>query len=136
MIGQSEGQDTYITEWEFKDGTSPNWTVDRQSTIFTGRSSIGKGIGIRNLNDISIASDQIFSPGVHSEVQITKLNTSLRPSNELDPRNFGTTTSTYTSSNIIVLQDDGSLIIVGTADLDPIKKILVIKTGPNGEMSF
>ena len=31
---------------------------------------------------------------------------------------------------------DGSIVIVGTADLEPIKKIVVIKTGPNGEMSF
>lgn len=135
VIGQSESLDTYIAEWKFNGTVSPNWTVRRPATINTGITSIGKGIAIRNLNDITMVSDQIYNPGEQSDIQLAKLSADLRPSNAFDTRNFGTTTSTYTSANIVVLQN-GSLVIIGTADLDPIKKILVIKTGPNGEMSF
>ena len=48
---------------------------------------------------------------------------------------FGNESSAYSAKDVIVLAD-GSIVTLGTADLEPIRKIVVIKTGPNGETSF
>ena len=82
-----------------------------------------------------LASDVIYTVNEHSEIYLARVGKNDRAIKSPWPKIYGTTASTYSASAVTVLTD-GSIVTVGTADLQPIKKIIVIKTGPDGQMSF
>ena len=79
------------------------------------------------VGDINFTND-------HSEIAIATID-ATRNAKDGWPKSIGNSSSTYKAADVIVLSD-GSIVTLGTADLEPIRKIVVIKSGPNGEMSF
>lgn len=136
MIGETDqpGPQMFLVGWSHSTGSN-NWNVTGGSNeVGNSTDVVGKGVSILAENNYVVVGDISLTGGSTSEIHLSKVD-NFRDINGQWPKTYGTSTSTYTSSAVTTLQD-GSIIIVGTADLEPIKKIIVIKTGPNGEMSF
>ena len=134
MIGETDtpGLQMFMIGWFYN---NTFWdTKYEKGDIGNSEGVAGKGITVQSFGNQVIVGDSIDDPGVHTEIQLSRVD-QFGNINAPWPKNYGAVTSTYSSSAVITLQD-GSIVIVGTADLQPIKKVLVIKTGPNGEMSF
>ena len=140
MIGEtqrSSGPQIFMVGWEFSPNTGNISDWDRilgSEEIRTGDEVSGQAIAFQDATNYVIVSNLLINIGIHTEIYLAKVD------NDRDikppwPKTYGTITSTYEASSITTLQD-GSIIILGTADLDPIKKIILIKTGPDGQMSF
>jgi len=139
MIGETKrsGSQIYMVGWEFSPNTGniSDWArILGSEEIRTGDDISGQAIAFQDVSNYVIVSNFLFSNGINTEIYLAKVD------NDRDikppwPKTYGTTTSTYEASSITTLED-GSIIVLGTADLDPIKKIILIKTGPNGQMSF
>jgi len=138
VIGNLDQKNMFLLGWEFKfdDLKGNDWSPIGTGVINTIDidDKIGKGVAVQADNKYVVVGDIIFTTD-HKEIYLGRTNSN--PSLDLQtwPKTFGTSSSAYSASAVTTLAD-GSIIIVGTADLQPIKKIIVIKTGPNGEMSF
>ena len=136
MIGASDSPELqmFLVGW-FPSISNNKWIpIPGGEDVSNSADVVGKGIAIQGPDKYVIVGDKIFTAGVHTEINLSRVD-NFRDIKSPWPKVFGTGSSTYSSSAVTTLQD-GSIIIVGTADLQPIKKIIVIKTGPNGEMSF
>jgi hypothetical protein len=133
MIGETDeiGTKMFMTGWLY---STNKWDPRNSSDIDGSTGVAGKGITVQTTGNYVIVGDETITTDVHTEVHLSRVDGSLAIKPPW-PKTFGAVTATYSSSAVITLQD-GSIVIVGTADLQPVKKILVIKTGPNGEMSF
>jgi len=113
---------------------SPDWkTIPGSGRISPSDNVIGKGLSIQNPSRINLVGDVKFSID-HTEIFLAGMGKNLSI-NSPWPKIYGATASTYSASAVTTLAD-GSIVVAGTADLQPIKKIIVIKTGPDGQMSF
>lgn len=136
QIGYTDisGSQIYLVGWEFKPGADADWQPKPFTSYIPRSNDIeGKGISIQDGSSAVIVCDVELS-GDHSEIYLAKLDRNLDIQSPW-PKVYGTITSAYSASTVTTLQD-GSIVILGTADLEPIKKIVVIKTGPDGQMSF
>lgn len=133
MIGETDetGTKMFMTGWLY---STDKWDPRNSGDIDGSTGITGKGITVQSTGNYVIVGDQIITTDEHTEVYLSRVETSLTIKPPW-PKTYGADQATYSSSAVITLQD-GSIIVVGTADLKPVKKILVIKTGPNGEMSF
>ncbi len=139
MIGEStrNGSQIFMVGWEFSPNTGniSDWQrILGSEEIRTGDDISGKAVAFQDDTRYVIVADLLLNIDINTEIYLAKVD------NDRDikapwPKTYGTTTSTYEASSITTLPD-GSIIILGTADLDPIKKILLIKTGADGQMSF
>lgn len=128
VVGKSlNTNQVYLKEW--REGIYQN---DPDGTVGGTLNIEGTGVTFTGQRTY-ISGNQIFSTDIHEEALIAevKANNVFSPW----PRHFGNSSSVYSTANLTVLQD-GSIVMIGTADLQPIKKIMVVKTGPKGEMSF
>ncbi len=134
-IAQS-GQQIFMVEWKFRanavTGTS-DWQSLLNGVVPTADNTAGIGVALQNENSYIIVGTMEFSE-IHSEIYLAGVNANFRVESPW-PQTFGTNTSTYTAGAVTVLAD-GSIVVVGTADLEGNSKVVVIKTGPNGEMTF
>jgi hypothetical protein len=136
MIGETDqpGPQMFLVGWSHSAGSN-DWNVTGGSNEVGNSTNVeGKGVAVIAENSYVIVGDINFNAGLTSEIHLSKVD-NFRDIRDPWPKTYGTATSTYSASAVTTLAD-GSIIIVGTADLEPIKKIIVIKTGPNGEMSF
>lgn len=140
LIGSSERNisQIYMIGWEFRDNapsTENDWVpVPGSGTIPTLESVAGKSVSVQADNKYVIVGDISFTLS-HQEIYLARVSGNFTIESPPWPKTYGTLTSTYSVSAVTVLQD-GSIVIAGTAELDPIKKIVLIKTGPDGQMSF
>ena len=95
---------------------------------------IGAGVAVQSNKRFVVVGDQL-EPLDSKGIYLARVDINFRFASPPWPKTYGTSTSTYSSSAVTTLQD-GSIVLVGTADLEGIEKIIVIKTGPNGEMTF
>jgi hypothetical protein len=133
MIGETDETRTkiFMTGWLY---STNKWDPRNTGDIDGSTGVAGKGITVQTSGNYVIVGDETIQTDVHTEVHLSRVDGSLSIKPPW-PKTYGAVTATYSASAVMTLQD-GSIIIVGTADLQPVKKILVIKTGPNGEMSF
>ena len=134
MMGSSDGTQMFLVGWEFKKVVTDWSPVNGSGEIGDNNASEGKGVAVQDDNKNIIVGDVSFSTD-DREIYLARVGANFSSDSSDWPKIFGTSSSAYSSSAVITLLD-GSIVIVGTADLEPIKKIIVIKTGPNGEMSF
>jgi hypothetical protein len=139
MIGESDlnVKQIMLVGWEFRPNEDNDWNITTGSfnEITSDESIAGKGIAVQSDGKFVLASDVIYTIDEHSEIHLARVGLNDRKIKSPWPKIYGTTTSTYTAAAVTILSD-GSIVTVGTADLEPIKKIIVIKTGPDGQMSF
>ena len=135
MIGENElqGSQMFLVGWTNSSKTEWN-TIGGRYEVGSSDDVIGKGIAVQADNTNVLVGDKIFSEVGHNEIHLSKVDNTNEIANPW-PKTYGTSTSEYSASAVTTLQD-GSIVLVGTADLEDIWKIIVIKTGPNGEMSF
>jgi hypothetical protein len=119
---ESPANQVFLAQWENSDWSNFQGRVGSTSNVSAG------GIDLVNNTTIVLAGD------ITAEIFLAKVGTGLNV-NDPWPRTFGASGISYSSSAVKVLPD-GSIVTLGTADLEPTKKIVLIKTGPNGEMSF
>jgi len=139
MIGDSDDprEQIFLAGWEYSSG----WLQIPSIPEIGGTDKVngalvtvdGKGITVQDNNRFVIVGDATFTAD-HKEIYLARVNLNHLVDDPW-PKTFGTNTSTYSASSVITLQD-GSIVVLGTADLEPIKKIVLIKTGPDGQMSF
>ena len=134
MVGSSDGTQMFLVGWEFKKVVTDWSPINGSGEIGDKNDSEGKGVAVQADNKYVVVGDVSFSTG-NREIYLARVGANFSFDSSDWPKTFGTSSSAYSSSAVIALSD-GSIVIVGTADLEPIKKIVVIKTGPNGEMSF
>ena len=136
MIGENDlqGKRMFLVGWTNSSSTEWN-TIGSRYESDNSTNVIGKGIAVQADNTNVLVGDLIdlADPGDNG-IHLSKVDNTNEIANPW-PKTYGTATSTYSASAVITLPD-GSIVVLGTADLEPIKKIIVIKTGPNGEMSF
>ena len=135
VIGDADNSQMFLVGWEFSTSTENNWSpIIGSGIVPTNDVVVGRGVAVQSTSNYVIVGDVLVSQD-NTEIYLVRADNNFRFDSPPWPKIYGTTTSTYSSSAVITLQD-GSIVVVGTADLEPIKKIVVIKTGPNGEMSF
>lgn len=145
VVGKSgiNNPQIFLVGWEFQPNPDPTngeppflWRPNRSENIVTTTEKVeGKGVAVQSDGQFILASDIIYTVDEYSEIHIARVGKNDRSIKSPWPKIFGTTAATYTACAVTVLTD-GSIVTVGTADLQPIKKIIVIKTGPDGQMSF
>ena len=137
MIGESDlnSKQIMLTGWEFTPDSDTDWNIiiGSNNEINTTESVAGKGVAVRTDGKIVLVGNIEISID-HTELYLARVD-QIRTIRSPWPKIYGTASSIYSASAVTVLTD-GSIVIVGTADLQPIKKIIVIKTGPDGQMSF
>jgi hypothetical protein len=135
MIGKTDktgiGTKIFMTGWTYRDD---NWSTINSDDIDGSTGVTGKGISVQTSGNYVIVGDETIITDVQTEIHLSRVGSDLAIKPPW-PKNYGTSSAIYSSSAVVTLAD-GSIVIVGTADFNPIKKIVVIKTGPNGEMSF
>jgi hypothetical protein len=143
MVGDSDQSEMFLVGWKFEanNGTEPDWLSALNSGRITdtnlpvdATALEGNGVAVQKDNKYVVVGDVVFT-AENREIYLARVNGNFTLDSPVWPKTFGTNTSAYTASAVTTLAD-GSIIVLGTADLEPIKKIIVIKTGPNGEMSF
>ena len=138
VIGDTDDNQMFLMGWGFNTSTVNNWSpIIGSGNVPTNDPDdvvIGAGIAVQSDNKYIIVGD-VSVPPDNTEIYLVRVDGGFRFDTPPWPKTYGTATSTYSASAVTTLAD-GSIIIVGTADLEPIRKIVVIKTGPNGEMSF
>lgn len=135
MIGTTtaNGSQLFLSVLAFDDKpVDDDWQFDdpRSGPIPTNTDIAGKSLVIPSPNKIILTGDIIFSND-HSEIYLgeTNANKSVEWA-----RTFGTL-SQYKAGGITI-DANGSIIVVGSADLESQTKMILIKTGPDGKMSL
>jgi hypothetical protein len=136
MVGETDqpGPQMFMVGWQYSQVLSDWNPVGGSPEVGNSQNVSGKGIAIQSSGNYVLVGDFIINPNVHTEIHLSKVD-NFRSIRDPWPKTFGTNTSTYSAGAVITLQD-GSIVLVGTADLEPVKKIVLIKTGPDGQMSF
>ena len=97
--------------------------------------AFGKSLALQGTDDYIFNVDVGFVD-VDDEInRSTVLGLNRATFNFIDwSRNFGVPGQNF--ANTVIIDRTGSIVTVGTIDLESQKKVVLIKTGPNGEMSF
>jgi hypothetical protein len=140
LIGDSDKSQMFLVGWKFDANGATDWSsligsgIVANPNIPAGNLLEGKGVAVQKDNEYVVVGD-VVRTAENREIYLARLSNNFGLDSPDWPKTFGTNTSAYTVSAVTTIAD-GSIIVVGTADLEPIKKIIVIKTGPDGEMSF
>ncbi len=134
MVGTSDlnGDQLFISGWRFTGGNDNDW-VPFAREITSSEGVRGSGIALPNSDQYVLAGTKEFT-NQRKEIYLDRYDFFAGNTTRF-PLTFGTNTAAYQGSAVVVLPD-GAIVVSGTADLDPVKKIVIIKTGPDGEMSF
>lgn len=110
--------------------------IEIVSSSETNFDTYARGIALKSATSKVIVADVGVIDQTDEVVRSTATNVqALDANNNMNwNREFGTLNRNYAGA--VIIDDRGSIVTVGTNDLESQFKVVLIKTGPNGQMSF